>query len=156
MKDFQIIGRAERVNLPELGLKGVPAKVDTGADASSIWATGLEVSDNGLEVVFFGPDSPYYSGEKVQFPPGTYTFTRVASSFGQREVRYKVKLRVKVAGRVIYATFTLANRSSKTYPILIGRKLLHGKFIVDVSKGNPLIGEERKKRAIMKKELGLS
>lgn len=148
-----IIGRAERVSLPELGVRGVPAKIDTGADASSIWASKAVETEAGLECVFFGPESPYYTGKIVYFPKGTYSYTRVASSFGHREVRYKVKIRIKVVGKTIYATFTLANRASKTYPILIGRKLLHGKFLVDVSKGKPLIGEERRKRAIMRKEL---
>lgn len=148
-----VIGRAERVDLPELSVKGVPAKTDTGADASSIWASQAKETETGLECVFFGPESPYYSGKVVYFPKGTYSYTRVASSFGHREIRYKVKIRVKVAGKTIYATFTLANRASKTYPILIGRKLLYGKFLVDVSKGRPLISEERRKRAIMRKEL---
>ena len=52
--------------------------------------------------------------------------------------RYKVKLRVILDNRVINATFTLADRSSQVYPVLVGRNILRGKFIVDVHKGSPL------------------
>lgn len=148
------VGRVERVDLPDIGVRGVPAKVDTGADSSSIWVEKVQETADGLKCVFFGPDSPYYTGEYVNFPSGSYRITRVSSSFGHREFRYKVKIRVKIAKRTILASFTLSNRSAKTYPILIGRRLLHGKFLVDVSKGRPLVGEERRKRAIMQKELG--
>ncbi len=136
---LDIIGRAERVDVLSLGLRAVPAKVDTGADNSAIWASRVvEQSDgSGLHCVFFGPGSPYYTGEVVRIAQG-YTVTRVANSFGKKELRYKLKLRIKVKGRLIRATFTLSDRSLKTYPILLGRRLLQNKFLVDVSQGDSL------------------
>jgi len=35
--------------------------------------------------------------------------------------------------RVIRAEFSLANRGSMRFPVLLGRKLLRNKFVVDVS-----------------------
>jgi hypothetical protein len=148
----QIIGRAHFIDLVDLGLKRVPAKIDTGADKSSIWVNKVELKDNHLECVFFGPKSPFYTGKVVKFKDN-YSMTRVSNSFGQKELRYTVKLRIRVEGRLVYATFTLSDRSRKTYPILLGRSLLNSKFIVDVSKGDPLLKIERKKTRVLKKYL---
>lgn len=147
------IGRAEKVHVLDYFNKPVVAKVDTGADISSIWASNIQEGDGVLSFCLFGPESDMYSGQVIQLSAGDYSITRVANSFGQRELRYAVKLRIKLAGRVISATFTLADRSTKTYPILLGRRLLQGKFIVDVSKGHPLREEEREKQEKLRIEL---
>ena len=154
MKDDQltVIGRAEEVDLPDFGLAGVPAKVDTGADNSAIWVSQIVEKADGLHCVFFGPDSPFYSGEKV-IVKKDYKLTRIANSFGQKELRYKIKLRIRVGGRLVRATFTLSDRSPKTYPILLGRKLLKDKFLVDVSKGKPLKSAEQAKTQNLKDDL---
>ncbi|MFY9228056.1 MAG: RimK/LysX family protein [Candidatus Microsaccharimonas sp.] len=151
-KTLTTIGRAEKVNLIDLGFNHVPAKVDTGADASSIWASAQQNGDK-IEVVFFGPESDYYDGQVHKFPKSSYTMTRVSSSFGHREIRYKLKLKIKVKGRIINGSFTLSDRSAKLYPILLGRSLLKHKFIVDVSKGKPLIAEEKDRRAKLKEAI---
>lgn len=157
-----IIGRVERVSLPTLGLKNVPAKIDTGADASSIWCSKIEIVDSHLHCVFFGKGNPFYSGEIVVFKKKDIDLTRVANSFGHRELRYKVKIPMEIKGRTIKATFTLTDRSTKLYPILIGRSMLRNKFIVDVSRGTPLHEEEderikrlRQEMRRIKKELNL-
>lgn len=153
MKELMIIGRAERVELPQLSLKHIPAKIDTGADASSIWATASVDEHGKLDVVFFGPESEFYDGEVHVFPKSAYSVTRVSSSFGHREIRYKLKLKIKVHGRIINGSFTLADRSKKLYPILLGRSLLKNKFIVDVSKGKPLVNQEKARRQKLQDEL---
>ncbi|WP_229076904.1 RimK/LysX family protein, partial [Actinoplanes sp. DH11] len=144
---------AERIELPQLLLTRVPAKIDTGADASSIWANGSVDGRGRLDVVFFGPDSLLYDGKIHTFPKSAYSITRVSSSFGHREIRYKLKLKIKVNGRIINGSFTLADRSTKLYPILLGRSLLRNKFIVDVSKGRPLLTEEKARRQKLQNEL---
>lgn len=152
-KTLTTIGRAEKINLIDLGFNRVPAKVDTGADASSIWAHSINQENDKLEVIFFGPESPYYDGKVHKFPKSAYTITRVSSSFGHREIRYKLKLKIKVKGRIINGSFTLSDRSAKLYPILLGRSLLKHKFIVDVSKGRPLVAEEKERRTKLKEEI---
>jgi hypothetical protein len=153
MKDLTLIGRVEKVDFPQLDFLSVPAKIDTGADASSIWAHVAKLEGTRLDVIFFGPDSQYYNGVVHSFQTGEYTITRISNSFGQREVRYKLKLKIKVSGRIIIGSFSLANRSNKLYPILLGRSLLHKKFLVDVSKGEPLIKEEKKRKAKLREEI---
>lgn len=148
-----LIGRVERVSFPSLGIKKVPAKIDTGADASSIWCSKISVKDNELNCVLFAPGIEHYTGETITFKGKDISLTRIASSFGHSQLRYKVKIPMEVKGRTIKATFTLTDRSTKLYPILIGRSTLQGKFIVDVSKGSPLHEEEGVRRKRLKLEM---
>ena len=153
MTELTIVGRAETASFPGLGIQGVPVKIDTGADSSSIWAHVVEESDDKLQVIFFGPESELYTGEVHLFEHSEYSITRVANSFGHREIRYKIKLSIHVKNRTIQGTFTLSDRSKKLYPVLIGRALLHKKFLVDVSKGKPLRGEEKARQQKLIEEL---
>lgn len=153
MKELALIGRAEKVNLLQLSAFKVPAKIDTGADASSIWAHSVKKDDKNLRVTFFGPRSAHYTGEVHTFLPNEYTITRVSNSFGHREIRYKVKLQIGIKGKLIKGTFTLADRSTKLYPILIGRSLIRNKFLVDVTKGSPLIAEEKARKVALREEI---
>jgi hypothetical protein len=130
MSDLQAIGQVADASFPELGLEHVAARVDTGATTSAIWASGIIEKQGVLQCVLFGPDSPLYSGEVLHF--SDYRRRAVVSSIGEREERYVVKLLVSLAGRTVRASFTLANRSQQVYPMLIGRNLLRGKFVVNV------------------------
>ena len=133
-----IIGRTAVMEvIGEPGLV-VPVKVDTGADRSSIWASDFHISHDGeLSYVFFEEGHPQYSG--VRHRTRQFGVSRVKSSTGHEQVRYRVKLVVELSGRRVRGTFTLSDRSSNTYPVLIGCTLLNRKFIVDVSKGVPKI-----------------
>jgi len=152
MKNLTVIGRVEKVDLPQLSAINVPAKIDTGADVSSIWICKLKRIDDVINVTFFGPESEYYDGKNHEFLPKQYTVTRIANSFGHKEDRYKIKLKIKIKDRLIFGTFTLADRSAKLYPIIIGRSLLQNKFLVDVSKGAPLKSEEKARKPLFREK----
>ncbi len=139
-KAKDIIGRAERIDFPRGEVFGVPAKVDTGAWRTSVWATGVHVKDDVLYFTLLGPSSKFYSGKQMS----TKHFKKVTveNSFGHSEERYSILLTIRLLGRRIRTTVTLSDRATKTYPILIGRKMLKNKFIVDVAKGSPVPDEE--------------
>lgn len=144
-EDKQIIGRHTQVVFLESGATPVKAKVDTGADSSSVWASRLSVDEDGvLRFVLFDEDSPYYTGK--QLTKRQYDVKVVRSSNGHEQIRYSVKLRVDIEGRRFIATFTLANRSRNVFPILIGSRLLKNKFLVDVSKN--VIPDAHKKKGL--------
>ncbi|MGB0167558.1 MAG: RimK/LysX family protein, partial [Luteibaculum sp.] len=72
---------------------------------------------------------------------GPFEFTeydkrKVKSSNGSTELRFAVKLLVKLGAKTYLTTFTLTNRNKMRYPILLGKRFLRGKFLVDVSKKN--------------------
>lgn len=151
-KKLTTIGRAETIKLLDFGISTI-AKVDTGADLSSIWATGIKENNGQLSLVLFGPKHPGYTGQRIKLPSSEYTLTRVSSSFGHKEIRYVIKLRIQIKNRFIRATFSLADRKDKVYPVLLGRKLLKGKFLVDVSKGEIMLEEEKRRKQRLKLEL---
>jgi len=130
-----IIGREAIVSLPLLDVSGVKAKIDTGADLSSIWCGEVKKNKGKLECIFFAQGSPYYTGQKIIFNKSEYKRSQIFNSFGTGEKRYKVKMSVVINGRRIRTTFTLADRSKKEYSVLLGRKLLAKKFLVDVATG---------------------
>lgn len=126
------IGSSESIALPKYGLKAVPAKIDTGADSSAIWASNIIEKNGQLSFTLFDHSSPYYSGKVIT--THDYITTLIKSSFGYTEPRYKIHLAIVLSGRTIRASFTLADRSLNKYPVLIGRGTLHSKFVVDVSR----------------------
>ena len=135
------VGRVERIELVDAEIKGLPAKVDTGAYRSSIWATRISEKNGILTFRLLGPSSPYYTGKRITTTE--YKLVKVENSFGDKQERYSVFLRIRIGGKLVKSNFTLANRGMKTYPALIGRKLLKNRFVVDVSKGEPLEDEEK-------------
>jgi hypothetical protein len=135
-----IVGRAERIDFPEGSILAVPAKIDTGAFRSSVWASDVREEDGHLVFKLLGPESPYYSGQDVRVVK--YEVVDVENSFGHSEKRYSISLKVRLGSKSVRSNFTLADRSKKTYPVLIGRKLLRGRYVVDVAEGQPLEDEE--------------
>jgi len=124
------IGKIEYISLPSEKLANVPAKIDTGADISAIWATNIERKNNRIYYTLFDKKSPYYNSKKLS--TSDFSISSIKNSFGQTELRYKVRIPIILGGKRIRATFTLANRANNEYPVLIGRRTLHGKFLVDV------------------------
>lgn len=144
IKDKIMVGRVEKVQFPTLGNAVLYARIDTGARTSSIWASSIEETDEGLLVRFASPDHEAYQHQQLF---AHYDRVTVVSSMGQCQVRYKVKMSVIIRGRRIKASFTLSDRSKQVYPVLVGRSILAGKFIVDVQKGSPLLEAEARQSA---------
>lgn len=142
LKEKQVIGRAEKVRFPTLSDAVLYARIDTGAKTSSIWATDIQETDRGLVVRFCSPEHEIHQHEQLF---EHYDRVRVASSMGHEQLRYRVKLPIVMGGRRIVATFTLSDRSTQVYPVLIGRRTLTGKFIVDVAEGTPLREAEKRR-----------
>ncbi|MEZ4800747.1 MAG: RimK/LysX family protein [Flavobacteriales bacterium] len=129
---LQIIGRRERITLPDLGNVHVEAKIDTGAFRTAIHCESCrEVQVDGLTQLeaVFNLDG---NGNRT-FHFANYTQREVKNSFGQSEVRYSVKIKIKIGGRDIRSDVTLTDRSEMKYQVLIGRKTLLKKFLVDVN-----------------------
>lgn len=129
-RDLPIIGSNALITIA--GIQNIPAKIDTGADSSSVWASDILVnSQNQLEFCLFAPSSPLYTGEKLTVDD--FSVQRVRNSTGDVSVRYRVKLPMIAVGKRIKASFTLADRSRNNFPVLLGRKTLKDRFLVDVA-----------------------
>ncbi len=139
--ELAVIGTAEFVVLPEHSDQPIPAKVDTGADSSSIWASEVNEQEGTLTFVLFAPHSAFYTGNEITTT--RYRVTRVKNSFGVEEYRYRIWLKVVIAGKAYRTSFTLANRANNRYPILIGKRFLKKRFLVDVSRHNVMSPKQR-------------
>lgn len=131
-----VIGRAERLHFMDFDIADVPAKVDTGAYRSAVHASDISLSDDGVLTFTLLGGHPVCGTMAQTYSTKDFKIVWIANSFGHREQRYEVKLRVRLGPKVFPATFSLADRSKKIYPILLGRKMLNSRFIVDTSKSS--------------------
>lgn len=136
-KDDGIFGRFEPVvvGFPDGSREKVIAKIDTGADSSSMHATDVMVLDNVLECKI--------AGRSMSFTD--FTDRKVRSSNGVWQHRYLVTLPVKI-GKVEYdMKLTLNDRSEMNYEMLIGRRFLRThKLLVDVGRRHITKGKANK------------
>ena len=71
-----------------------------------------------------------------KFRSDQFSQRMIRNSFGVAELRYVIQTRIVLFGRTIRAEFTLADREQLKNPVLLGRKLLRNRFVVDVSQKN--------------------
>ncbi len=127
------VGATATINFPELNWFDVPARVDTGAATSSFHCSKVKLIEReGQALLSFVLDM---KKEKAHVPIVVSDFKeiRVKNSFGNSEERYVIRTIVEIAGKRIRTQFSLADRDRMTFPVLLGRRLLKGRFVVDVS-----------------------
>ena len=142
----QIIGRSDIVDLPDLDLFDIEAKVDTGARTSAINCHDVEEKViNGkkyIEFYLLDPEHPAFNDKVIRV--SDYTTRTVKNSFGQAEERYVFATKILLFGQEIKTQFTLSNRSDLKFSILLGRRLLAKRFLVDVSQKNLSFNQKNK------------
>ncbi|MDR9364192.1 MAG: RimK/LysX family protein [Balneolaceae bacterium] len=135
-KEKKIIGRIEKIDLPNLSLYKLDAKIDTGAYTSSLHCHDIEqfVKEGKNWVKFYVLDPGHPEYEETQFKCAIHKVKKVKSSNGQIEERVIIKQQSQFDKDNRTIELSLTDRSVMKYPVLIGRKFLKGQFIVDVSK----------------------
>ena len=130
-KGKTIIENIEKVNFPDLKITDLEVKIDTGATTSSIHCTNIEIDRDNKKVHFIALDDTYneYTGQKITLP--LYSEIKVQSSNGDEESRPLVKMDVEIKGKVMESYFSLADRKELEFPVLIGKDVLSGKFLVN-------------------------
>jgi hypothetical protein len=141
---MHILGRYDRVDLPELGLYNIHAKIDTGAFTCSLHCQKAEVVDGKLEFILLDQEHPEFTGMKFVF--GKFEKRDIKNSFGEVEMRFVIVTSITIFEEIITTEFSLSNRGSLKFPILIGRKILRDRFLIDVKKKNVSFREKRKTR----------
>jgi hypothetical protein len=131
-----LIGRREYIDLPLLGINGIEAKFDTGAYTSSIHCENIFVHNkNDKSILSFSVSQTIHGVEQSKtFYFEEFSKKKIKNSFGELEERYTIKTIIKFSSKKIRATLSLSNREKMRYPVLIGRKVIKGKFIIDVNK----------------------
>ncbi len=129
---MQTLGRSDRVDLPGLGLEDIHAKIDTGAYTCSLHCLRAEVVDGKLEFVLLDDEHPEFTGMKYTFKK--FEQREIKNSFGEAEIRYVIRTKVKLFGEVIHTEFSLSNRGNLKFPVLLGRKILRHRYLIDVTR----------------------
>ena len=123
------IGRTDKADFPDLHLKEIAVKIDTGAYTSSIHCSNIHEEETVLKCSFLDEEHPDYNHKTFTFTE--YKIIKVRSSNGLAQKRYEVKTRISLFGKTHKISLSLSDRKEMRYPVLLGRKFLNKKFIVD-------------------------
>tara|TARA_B100001173_G_scaffold154681_1_gene134108 strand:- start:50 stop:502 length:453 start_codon:yes stop_codon:yes gene_type:complete len=128
----RFVGWKENVALPELKIKQVIAKIDTGANVGAIHAADIKIKKkNKVEYVHFKVMKRNNTVKKTSAKLAGYK--RIRSSDGDVEKRPYIKTELLMDGITKNIELTLADRASMDYTMLIGRKALGRRWMVKPS-----------------------
>lgn len=131
-KQTHIAGWIEHIKVGSSKVK-IAAKLDTGAKTSSIHAKKVEkFTKNSQPWVKFR--LPLESKPPMDFEVPVVREVLIKRHNLSSERRAVVKLPVCINGKSYAAEFTLSNRENYNYPVLLGRKFLKNKFVINPAK----------------------
>ena len=127
------VGWREWVGLPGLGIDGIKAKIDTGARTSALHAVRVRADRiDGIDIVRFDVHPLQRSTRPlVNCQLALVDERYVRSSDGARELRPVVETAVRLGDETWPIELTLTNRSLMGFRLLLGRRALRRKFVVD-------------------------
>lgn len=127
------MGWREWLSLPEIGIPAIKAKVDTGAKTSALHAFSVEpFQRKGVAMVRFQVHPLQKQTDTVVTCEAVIADRRkVCDSGGHWEQRYVVCTTLVLGGVTLQTEFTLTDRDTMQFRMLLGRSALKGNFIVD-------------------------
>lgn len=140
-KPILTIGRRETVDFPDLGLFGLTAKIDTGANTTALHCHHVRIEGGVLIFRLLDETHPEYQDTEHRFEK--FEQKTIKSSMGESELRYIIRTRITLGSRTLRGIVSLTDRANMKYPVLVGRRLLKSRFLVDVSKLNTLHNNSR-------------
>lgn len=127
----EVIGWIENVRVSP-GDTLITAKIDTGADTSSLHCDCINKFDrNGEPWVEFKITG--VNGKQISLEKKVERTIKIKRHFGAVQERVVVRLGLCLGGQYEERDVSLVDRSGFKYDLLIGRKFMAGKFIVDPS-----------------------
>lgn len=144
-----VIGWREWIRLPDLGIRSVKAKVDTGARSSSLHAFDIKIFERvGRTFVTFKVHPLQRNAKKtVECESEVLDFRQIRSSTGHAQERPVIRATISVLGDEWPIDLTLANRDEMGFRMLLGREAVRGRFLVDAGKSF-YAGRPKKKQAV--------
>ena len=127
------IGWREWVALPDLGLPAIKAKVDTGARTSALHAFLIEpYTEAGVDMLRF-LIHPIQKNQdlSIECRCPVHDQREVTDSGGHTEMRYVIQTRLVSGDAEWPIEMTLTNRDTMAFRMLLGRRAMEQRFIVD-------------------------
>jgi hypothetical protein len=132
------IGRTDKADFPELSLSEIDLKIDSGAYTSSIHCSNInKITVNGVSLIQFtllDPEHSFYNNKEFTFK--SYASKIVKSSNGVSEMRFMILTEIFIFNKNFPIYLTLSERKDMKFPILLGRKFLNKKFVIDTTMKN--------------------
>lgn len=123
-----MVGAVEDVVLSPWGIS-FRARIDTGADLSSLDAREIVVRDDVADFKL----GRRFGGRRLRLPVVEWRQIQTATGTEKRPV---VELSICLGSKLFRTPVTLKDRSAMLYPFLVGRSALSGSFFVDPSRFN--------------------
>ena len=134
MNDKLIVGRREIISILDLNLTDLDAKIDTGADSNALHCDNIVIEGDMVHFCLLDEVHESYHGKRMSLP--LHKVKKVKSSNGETQLRPSIKVSVEFFGKKYKSVISLTNRADMKFPMLIGRRFLKDRFVVDVSKEN--------------------
>jgi len=132
MLQKKVIGKREIVSILDLELFDLDVKIDTGADSNSLHCDDIFVDDdNFVHFTLLDKIHPAYHTKRMKMP--LHKLKKVKSSNGTVQLRASIKVDILFFDKRYRTVVSLTNRADMKYPMLMGRRFLDSRFIVDVS-----------------------
>ncbi|MCH7582862.1 MAG: ATP-dependent zinc protease [Acidobacteria bacterium] len=127
------IGWREWVQMPEFGVTEIKAKVDTGADNSSLHAFNIKRFErDGVRYVSFEIHPRQRKHQpSIVCEAEVVKERKVRNPGGRTQLRPVIRTRLRVAGREFEALINLTTRDEMTFRMLLGRRSIRNEFLVD-------------------------
>ena len=131
--ELLLVGAVEYLALPDLGIRRIRARVDTGAATSSLHVDNLvEFREKGKRWVSFDIHPRVHKVPRVIHARArVLSKRRIKSSSADTEKRIVISTTLEIGGRQWPIQLTLTDRSAMTYPMLMGRQAMAGRILVD-------------------------
>ncbi|GAB4188426.1 MAG: ATP-dependent zinc protease [Wenzhouxiangellaceae bacterium] len=130
------IGAVEWVALPELGIRKLRARTDTGAASSALHVENIqEFSRDGVDWVRFdvitGTSKHWRRRSAEALVAG---MRKVRNTSGEVETRYLIRTHLMIGGNDWVIDVNLTDRSNMRYRMLLGRSTMRNRVLVNPSR----------------------
>lgn len=128
------LGWREWLSLPELGIKHIKAKVDTGARSSALHVESMmPYVDKGAQWVRFEVQTGDLNHPLMECHAMVTDQRKVTDSGGHSKQRLFIISTVQIGLMRYPIELNLTSRQSMLFPMLLGRTAIAGRFLVNAS-----------------------